>query len=251
MLHTVDTATSTNTLMGRMDAAGRLPHGFALLAREQTAGRGQRGNSWEAEPGMNVTMSVMLRPRGVEARRQFVVSEAVALAVADVAADILGPAHGAEVSVKWPNDIYVADRKLCGILIENTLSGSSIVRSIAGVGLNVNQCVFTSDAPNPVSLAQLTGLTYSVDAVAARVASRITQLLELDHALLHRDYAARLWRHSGVFGWRRASDGQTFRARIGAVAPDGALTLVHESDGHAEDFRFKEVAAVLSPSLIL
>ena len=99
----IDSTPSTNTLM--KERADTLPDGSVILARCQTAGRGQRGNSWEAEPGKNVTMSLLLRDIPVEARRQFAISEAVALAVADTA-EALTAGHGGEVTVKWPNDIY-------------------------------------------------------------------------------------------------------------------------------------------------
>ncbi len=135
------------------------PHGYVLMAREQTAGRGQRGNSWEAAPGMNVTMSVMLRPQGLPAAAQFAISEAVAMGVVDLL-DSLG-VDGARV--KWPNDIYVGDRKVCGILIENSLCGTIVGRSVAGVGLNVNQREFVGGAPNPVSLRQLLGRDLDVE----------------------------------------------------------------------------------------
>lgn len=105
------------------------PHGLAVMAREQTAGRGQRGNSWEAEPGMNITLSLMLRPQGLHPGRQFVISQAVSLAIVDLL-DTLVP--GRKVSIKWPNDIYIDDRKVCGILIENSITGLSITRCIVG-----------------------------------------------------------------------------------------------------------------------
>ena len=135
-----------------------LAHGDIVMAVEQTAARGQRGNTWEATPGLNLTLSMLLRPEGVEAARQFDISRAVALGTAEMLQELLEQ----EVLIKWPNDIYVGDRKIAGILIENTLTGRLIDRSIAGIGVNINQEVFHSDAPNPVSVSQLTVRTYDL-----------------------------------------------------------------------------------------
>ncbi len=134
-----------------------------VAAHSQTAGRGQRGNSWESEPGRNICATLFHRPAGVPARVQFAVSEATALGVADMLAH-----YGIEARVKWPNDVYVGDRKICGILIENAVAGCDLLHCRIGIGLNVNQTVFRSDAPNPVSMAMLLGAeTPLSDALAA------------------------------------------------------------------------------------
>ena len=212
------------------ELSAEAPHGAALAAREQTAGRGQRGNSWEAEPGKNLTLSLMLRPDGLHASRQFELSEAVALGVADFL-DSLG-LEG--VCVKWPNDIYVGDRKICGILIENTLGSSgAILRAVAGIGVNINQTRFRSDAPNPVSVRQLTGKEYDLEELAEELVARILARLGRDN---HPEYRRRLWRGEGEWPWR---DGRgEFRAAIGEVLPDGRLEL------GGRLYRFKEVSAV-------
>lgn len=227
----LDSCTSTNSALPA-DA----PHGEAVMALEQTAGRGQRGNHWEAEPGLNVTMSVMLRPQGLEARRQFEVSEAVALAVVDLL-DTLGVA---DVAVKWPNDIYVGDRKICGILIENALEGCMIARSIAGVGLNVNQRMFRSDAPNPVSLWQLQGREYDIRALAEELVQRMVRLL--GEGNLHARYISRLWRGKGLWQWQLPS-GELFEAEVADVLPTGHLCLRSATD--VRTFAFKEVSPVM------
>lgn len=227
MLTIISSCTSTNSALHR-DAN----HGDALMAMEQTAGRGQRGNSWEAEPGRNITLSLMLRPEKLPATRQFEVSEAVALGVTDLL-DSLGID---DVKVKWPNDIYAGDRKICGILIENTLAGSMITRSIAGIGLNVNQTVFRSDAPNPVSLKQITGHDYDIAALAAQMIACILSRMGHDN---HAQYRSRLWRGQGEWSWR-TSEGETFRACISDVLPDGRLML----SGRPTPYPFKSVFPV-------
>lgn len=225
----IDECASTNAAI-RRDA----PHGYALMALRQTAGRGQRGNTWEAEPGKNITLSLMLRPHDLDASRQFEVSEAVALGILDLLREL-----GIDgVSVKWPNDIYVNDRKICGILIENALSGRQIARSIAGIGLNVNQTEFQSDAPNPVSISQLTGREHPIGTLAETMVTKI--LARLDRSDNHADYLDNLWRRSGEHLWQ-TPDGTRFRAAIEGVDSDGHLRLT----GCPNPFAFKEVAPVL------
>ena len=163
------------------------------MARRQTAGRGQRGNSWESEAGQNVTLSVMLRPESVEAREQFMVSEAVAIATACCGRRADRGSGRSEVL----NDIYVGQQKIAGILIECGLEGGRISRAIAGIGLNVNQSVWRSDAPNPVSMRQLTGEEYDTAATARLLVERVARLTAMllpGADEIERSYAARLWR---------------------------------------------------------
>lgn len=232
---------STSTYMRQelVDA----PAGTVVVTDCQSAGRGQRGNSWEAEPGANLTFSVQLRPGGIDATTQYAVSEAVALAIVE-ALDPLVP-DAARLAIKWPNDIYYDDRKICGILIENTLSGMNVSRSIAGIGININQTRFVSDAPNPVSLSMLTGLTYPLrpllEDVVTRVLDRVAAIATPDgRRTTADDYMSRLWRRDGLHPYRMP-DGTRFSATIESVAPTGHLTLRH-ADGTATTHAFKEVA---------
>ena len=132
-----------------------------VAALSQTSGKGQRGNSWISAPGENLTFSVVLKfpssvsagePEPVKAYDQFVLSEIAALAVVDLLAE-----HGIQAKIKWPNDIYVGEKKICGILIENTLQGEWIQHSIIGIGLNVNQRNFDATLPNPTSMVLCNG----------------------------------------------------------------------------------------------
>ena len=227
---------STNTWLAEHSRELELPG--LVYALEQTAGRGQRGNSWESEPGKNLTASVAMVPEGVEAARQFVISEAVALAVVDLLADC-----GVEAKVKWPNDIYAGDKKICGILIEHSLMGHTITRTIAGIGINVNQETFVSDAPNPVSLRQLTGKEYSIAEMARllgeKIEARMAQTAEGDR--LHREFLSRLWRgDGGLYPFLDVKRGEEILARIEDIAADGILTL-RTGDGELRDYAFKEV----------
>lgn len=239
----VDEAVSTNSMLA--SEAGVRPHGYVVAARTQTAGRGQRGNSWESEPRRNLTFSMLLRPRTIMAANQFELSMLVSLGVCDA----LAAASGEKFSVKWPNDIYHGDRKICGILIENSLDGRRIGRSIAGIGINVNQRVFVSDAPNPVSLVNITGREYDTEAMLAAVCDTILNLFDgyesaPDREALMARYRALLWRGNGFHSWSDAATARRFDAEIVSVGADGILTL-RDRSGHLRHYAFKEVSAIL------
>ena len=150
LIRTAETDSTNRLLREYAGEEGRLM--TVLTADYQTAGRGQGGNTWESAPGENLLVSVRLHPQALSASRQYALTEAGALAVRDTAARYAG-----EASVKWPNDVYVGDRKVSGTLSECDISGTLIKTCTLGIGLNVNQQEFTGDAPNPVSLAQLAG----------------------------------------------------------------------------------------------
>lgn len=235
-----DTLPSTSSYLAGI--AADAPHGTVVMAREQTAGRGQRGNSWEAEPGCNITLSLLLRPEGLHPARQFVISQAVSLAIADLVSHFVA----APVSIKWPNDIYVDDRKICGILIENTITGTSIDRTIVGIGLNVNQTEFRSDAPNPVSMRQLMPkMEFDVESLARAMVSdileRVDAALASPQQSLSGEYFGRLWRNEGWHPFYDHQRGHTMTARVDSVDPSGIITLTDRVDGIARTYAFKEL----------
>lgn len=240
----VDEAASTNSLLASRISG--FEHGSALAAHSQTAGRGQRGNSWESEPGKNLTFSVLLCPAAITASRQFELSQIVSLALVKVLREKL---HSDEVYVKWPNDIYYKDKKLAGILIENALSGPRIKHSIVGIGLNVNQQTFESNAPNPVSMTNITGETYELDSLLETIIRRIVEDFDAyeqnpDPIKLAAHYRYMLWRGEGFWLYRDNATGREFKARIAAISPTGHLTLAHDS-GAFKTYSFKEIDFVL------
>ena len=123
-----------------------------VSALEQTKGRGQRGNRWSSQPGENLTFSLVVKDFRIKANEQSAISQATALSLVDLLSR-----HEIKARIKWPNDIYTGDEKICGILIENSLKGSEIDWSIIGIGLNVNQTAFPEDLPNPTSMKLCTG----------------------------------------------------------------------------------------------
>ena len=240
----VSQTASTNTYLSRL--AATLPGGTVIYTPSQTAGRGQKGNTWESEDGKNLTFSLLLKQPPVKARDQFYLSEAAALAVVEA----LVAEAGDDFTVKWPNDVYWQDKKACGMLLENSLDGTDIATCVVGIGINVNQERFVSDAPNPVSLINITGHEHDLMSLLKRVCSRIEQLVdslgnEEARRDLHRRYMTALYRNDGQLHPWEDAEGRYFMASVAGIAPDGTLTLEHE-DGTRHDYLFKQVKHIIS-----
>jgi BirA family biotin operon repressor/biotin-[acetyl-CoA-carboxylase] ligase len=137
--------------------------GFAVWALEQFAGRGQRGNSWLVKPGANLTFSIILHPRFLPVNGQFWLTKITALAVAEFVSYSLSGSGSFDVKIKWPNDIYVDNQKIAGILIENVLEGQTLKHSVIGIGVNINQDEFDPAVPNATSLKLLSGKTFELE----------------------------------------------------------------------------------------
>lgn len=208
-----------------------------VTADNQTAGRGQGHNVWESEAGKNLLFSIKTYPKDLGARRQFVMLEAGALAVRDVLS-----AYADGFTVKWPNDIYHYDRKVSGTLSECTIVRGLVGSCIMGTGININQTEFTSDAPNPVSLAQITGHEIKradiLDAVIERFGHYLDAVNACRYDDIHNGYVASLYRRTGFHAYRDA--GGEFNAEIVTVEPDGHLVL-RRPDGRTDRYMFKEV----------
>ena len=238
MIYRFDTLTSTN------DEAfdPRYGEGDVILAERQTLGRGQRGHKWIGGEGENLMFTAVFEPKFLAPIRQFLLSEAVALALVDAMRE-----WGIEAKIKWTNDIYVGDRKLVGILIEHRLSEGRINRSIVGVGLNVNQMEFDASLPNPVSMAQITGQSFNRAEVLERIVEhlnmRYAQLREGDAEALQEEYCCRLYRLDEEH-WFALPEGSRFRGTIRGVEPSGAL-VVEAKEGKVDSYRFKEIEFVL------
>ena len=220
----------------------RYRHGDVVWAERQTAGRGQRGHTWTSPEGENLTFTLVLEPRFLAVGRQFLLSEAVSLALVDTFASL-----GIETRIKWTNDIYAGDRKLVGMLIEHSYSGPTLARTIVGIGINVNQTAFDPALPNPVSMAAATGRTFRreevLDAFLAAMERRYGQLRDGDAEGLQRDYTDRMYRLGEEHAFRLAS-GEPLRATVLGVRPSGELRLRH-ADGSEHEYLFREVEFVV------
>ncbi len=255
------TDSTNNRLKQRLADGEPLPDGYCLYTFYQTAGRGQQGNSWESERGCNLLFSYLFRPEALPASHQFRLSMLVSVAVADILAELTGDKG---ISIKWPNDIYYHDRKICGILIENQLAGSLVSTAVAGVGINVNQTAFVSDAPNPVSLRQITGRCFDLDSLMTSLHDRFRRLTPMlsytpdagNDDTLRQLYMSRLYRSEGwhLYKERTVSlepvtiiQGDTegaFEARIVDVDADGCLCLMRR-DGSIKRYHFKQLRFVI------
>lgn len=218
-------------------------HGFVVDADFQTAGKGQAANKWESAKGENLLFSLLLEPTKIPAQSQFMLSEIVAIGIADTMRQLLE----CDICIKWPNDIYADDKKLCGILIETVLNGRQMTKAIVGIGLNVNQTTFVSDAPNPISMRQISGKTFDRDMVLRQLTTRIldyyTQFDMAQSAVWQQRYSAALYRRTGTHLFR-LPDGKTFYADIECVEPTGHLVL-RDENGILHTFAFKQVQFVV------
>ncbi len=226
-----------------------------VTAGHQTAGHGQRGTRWESAPETNLLFSFALRhtPHTLQSDSAFLLSEVLCLALCDTVLP-----HGICPTVKWPNDLYVDDCKLAGVLVRHNMSGTMLATSLIGVGMNVGQRVFVSDAPNPISLHQLTGQDYDRPALLSAFCRswdhRYAQLLHATAAeragdakpieALQSEYHRKLYGRGELRTYRDVLTGETFLATPEHVARQGLLHLRTET-GELRTYAFKEVELVI------
>ena len=224
----IKSTNSTNSLMKEMLAKGEWPEGeYFVYAGYQTAGRGQTGNSWESEADKNLLCSILLPPD----KDLYFLNIAVGVAILRVI--------GEDFTIKWPNDIYYGDKKVAGILVENAILGNEVKYSIAGIGLNVNQTTFVSDAPNPISLKQITGKEYDIDALMQQVYAKVQEML---HEEVWEEYKNHLYRRDGF--WKYKDQNGIFEARIIDVLPTGEIVLC-DRNGQNRTYGFKQIKYIL------
>ena len=224
-----------------------------VTADFQTNGHGQVNTVWESARAENLTFSFAFRPRRVAAAEQFLLSEIACLAVAHTL-----DAYTEGISVKWPNDVYHRDRKICGMLLTHTLHGAQIADTLVGIGLNLNQKRFEGDAPNPVSLRQIMGRSVDREQVLGDFARRFDLLLQritqpdpesrlARRRALHGEYLRRLYHREAAYDYVDVASGRRFSAHIVDVAPSGEITL-RTAEGTLRHYYFKEVRFVVPPS---
>lgn len=226
---------STNTWA--LERLPELPSGTVVAAREQTAGRGQRGNTWFTEPGKNLTFSIVLKPSSLAAGEAHLLNYLASVAVAEFL-----EGYGVSCSIKWPNDIYVGRKKICGILVENSLSGGCVAASVIGIGININQTDFPQLA-NATSLSLETGREYvledCLESFMTVFESWLPRLQDLSET-----YSSRLFQKGVTARYIDYLRGdEEFTGTILGVSTDGRLII---NDGAAERlYRFKEVGYIL------
>ena len=224
----IEQTNSTNTLLKELIAKGQEPD--FIYAGYQTAGRGQTGNSWESEKGKNLICSILLPPN----KNLYFLNIAVSVAILRLFDEPL--------TIKWPNDIYWKDKKLAGILLENAIIGNEVKYTIAGIGLNVNQTEFVSDAPNPVSLKQISGKEYAIDSLMQDLLEAVHTVLNEPEEAVWSEYKAHLYRREGY--WSFADQNGTFEAQIEDVLPSGEIVL-RDKNGQLHTYGFKQIKYIL------
>lgn len=232
---------SSNDHMKKLVVEEGLPEGTVVLALHQKKGRGMGANSWESDKGKNLTFSLLLRPKFLQAQDMFLISKTISLGIVDYLNEL-----DRNFSIKWPNDIYYKDKKICGILIENQLLGNKLNYSIIGIGININQEVFKSDAPNPISLLNIFNKKFNTTSCLNGVLKQISiwyGILSDGWANKINDaYFMHLYRNKGFHDYR--SNGQVFQAQIKAVENDGKLML-KTPESEIKSFYFKEVEFIM------
>lgn len=231
---------STNEEMNRLLEGEILEEGTIVNAEYQTSGKGHQGNSWSSQKGKNLLFSILLKPEFLSLEKTFHLSRIISLSVIDVL-----DKQGIKAEIKWPNDILVGSSKICGILIENAISGNKILHAVIGIGLNVNQDKFDSDIPSPTSLCLEKGCHYDRDLLIEEFRSALESwyqvlLMGNENNILH-TYHDRLYL---VDKPARYSDGKTdFNASILGVLPGGELEVMTEG-GEIRRFGFKEIGYI-------
>ena len=238
---TLNKINSTNTYANQLSMEEKLVSGTVILARNQTDGKGQHGNKWESQEGKNLTFSILLFPEKLQADHQFMLSKAISLGIIEY---LKSMAEG--FSIKWPNDIYYKDRKIAGILIENSVQGNLLSESIVGIGLNVNQEYFSKEVRNPVSLKTITGKHFVIadelDKLLQSLDIYCQKLFAMKYNEINPAYMANLYRYNEFFDF--ISSDRKFKGKIIGVSDYGHLQI-ELSNGKIKVFDYKEVEYVI------
>lgn len=232
---------STNVSLAEICSKGYTENLTSVYSSFQTDGRGQRGNKWESEDGKNLLFSFVVFPKELPAKEHFILLQITALALFDTLTE-----YTDGISIKWPNDIYWMDKKICGTLIENDLSGMNIERSISGTGVNLNQKIFRSGAPNPVSLSQITGKEYDIETVLYKIMDYVNGYYGMfcngESETIRKKYFDAIYRKDGFHTYK--DDNGTFEAMIEEIEKDGRFIL-KDKEGNVRKYLFKEVSYII------
>ncbi len=236
-LYYFKTLTSTNSVAADLLRKKELPEGTVIYTDFQRAGKGHPGKKWESEEGKNLLFSIILYPSSVDPMEQFILTMTISMGLCDFIEKYCG-----ESKIKWPNDVYVKDDKIAGILIENTIIDDRIENSVAGIGLNINQEKFPFKIPNPISLKLLTGKEYDTGKCLKELLSdldmRYKQLLYGDRKRLQSEYTNSLYKLN-EYEVYKAEEGD-FTGRIIDVTLSGLLRI-EAKNGKIREFSFREI----------
>lgn len=240
-----DNLTSTNEYAWEL-AFENTPEWTVAVADFQTKGKGQGSNVWESNYRENLCFSVVLYPKDFDAGNMFYISKAVSIAICEALA-----VHHIEASIKWPNDIYVGDQKIAGILIEQSVMNHKVLHSIIGIGLNVNQTTFSEWIPNPVSMSQLLDkdipLEFVLHDILLHLHDYVDKLRAHRFDEIDKLYMKHLYRKNGYFAYK--ANGHEFEAQIHDIEPRGGLIL-SDRQGHKTTYQFKEVEFIIPSPIV-
>lgn len=238
-----DRVKSTNLLMQKMKTDGKLTDGYVIIADYQDNGRGHGLNVWESEDGKNLLLSLYLKPDFLAAEDQFLLSMIISVAITDTLDNL---AQQFRFSIKWPNDIYYENKKIAGILIENTIAGNYISETIIGIGININQTNFSNHLPNPISLKNITGKTENRDKILEIFLGKLNfyfeRLKKGEHEMIRQIYLNKLFllNKNSIFA---TSDGN-IEGKIIGISTFGQLLI--QTAGGNQTYNFKEIAYIIN-----
>jgi BirA family biotin operon repressor/biotin-[acetyl-CoA-carboxylase] ligase len=240
VIHRLDRVGSTNKYAFDLCKNKDAKEGEVFLAKEQYEGRGYHANSWLSEPGKNLTFSLILQPDFILPARQFLITQFISLAILDLLNELI---HQENMHIKWPNDIYINDVKVGGILVQNTIIGNAFEYSIIGIGLNVNQKEFSAELPNPTSIIHYSKEENELDDLLNDLLNCIDKRYERlmmvnDTKALEKEYLDHLYRFNQIHDFK--DENGSFKGKITGVGEYGELMIVDES-GTTKAYHFKEV----------
>ena len=214
-----------------------------VVSDYQSAGKGMGTNTWESEAGQNLLFSILVHPSWLPIRHQYLLSMAEAIAICEVLSG-----YTKDITIKWPNDIYWKDKKISGTRIDTNISGNHISDMVISTGININQRTFISDAPNPISLWQITGKENDKDIILNNILTAFenysTMLREGNSDAIVKRYHDNLYRSEG-YHWYKDANGE-FEAKTIEVLPNGTLRL-QRMNGIINEYMFKEVEFLFPP----
>jgi len=241
---------STNSYLTRLSAKKKLPEGTVIITQNQEQGRGQREAIWESDAGKNLTLSILLHPTFLKPDEQFILNKVVSLGVIEfILKHTSSLSQEWKATIKWPNDIYIGNKKVAGILIENSVSGNKLQQSIIGIGINVNQEKFSAELPNATSLKIIFGKEFdledNLEQLCSCIESRYLQLKANHFEKINEDYLQNLYRFDEWANFN--SKGEIIKARITGITKIGKLVLGKEN-GEKFECDFKEVEFTIPSS---
>lgn len=237
-----ENVSSTNGIAAKILAEGKPREGTVVITQFQSQGKGLGTNAWESQPGKNLLMSLILYPSFLEPARQFMLHKISSLAVMDTSRAFT---QSDEISIKWPNDIYAGNKKIAGILTNNIIAGNLIKSSVVGIGLNINQEVFSDNLPNPVSMKMITGKIFDIKKVLNLLIEKIDHYYDLlknnQIQLIDGLYLKSLLNYQAEVNYKAGNE--IFIGKIINVTEYGKLQIMHGS--RVREFDIKEIEYLL------